>query len=340
MALFQPGCDAMAHVYVSNADSGDIAVLHMGHAGELSLKNRVALGGQLMPMACHPSRKTLYVVRRSEPMAVLSLAVDLASGDLHRLAEAALPASMAYVSTDRAGRFLLAASYQGHQLTVSPIGAVGSVGAVQQVVPTGPNAHAILPSPCNRYVLATSLGGAELMVFGLHAETGRLSPAGSWPARAGAGPRHFRFDAAGRFVYLLNELDGTVDVLAWSAADGGLACVQTVGILPPGFSGKPWAADLHLTPDGRHLYASERTSSTLAHLAVDAATGQLTWVGHTPVETQPRGFAIDPTGRHLLVVGQASHHLSRFALDPATGQLALQQRLPVGQGPNWVEIWG
>jgi 6-phosphogluconolactonase len=329
---------SMAHVYVSNADSGDISVLRMDNEGVLQLQSTVSVGGNLMPMAISPDQKTLHVARRSDPMAAVSLAIDPVTRDLHPLGEAALPASMAYVSTDLAGRFLLAASYQGHQLTVSPLGADGTVGAVQQVVPTGPNAHAILPAPGNRYVLATSLGGGELMVFGFHAETGHLSPVTAWPARVGAGPRHFRFDAAGRFVYLLNELDGTVDVLTWNAVDGHLACVQTVGILPPGFTGKPWAADLHLTPDGRHLYTSERTSSTLAHFAVDVATGQLTLVGHTSVETQPRGFAIDPTGQHLLVVGQTSHHLSRFAVDPVTGQLTLQQRLPVGQGPNWIEI--
>jgi 6-phosphogluconolactonase len=246
---------------------------------------------------------------------------------------------MAYIATDTTGRFLLAASYPGHQLTISPVQPDGTVGAVQQVVPTGPNAHAIMASPCNRYVLATSLGSGELMVYTFHAETGRLTPASTWHARAGAGPRHFRFDPAGRFVYLLNELDGTVDVLAWDAQQGRLTRVQSsVDILPPGFTGNPWAADLHLTPDGRHLYTSERTSSTLAHFAVDAVTGHVTLRGHTVVEAQPRGFAIDATGQHLLVVGQLSHHLSRYAIDRETGQLTLRQRLPVRQGPNWVEI--
>ena len=139
-------------------------------------------------------------------------------------------------------------------------------------------------------------------------------------------------------IDLLNELDGTVDVLDWDADQARLILVQTVGILPTGFTGQPWAADLHLTPDGRHLYASERTSSTLAHFLVDAATGRLALQGHVSVETQPRGFAIDPTGRHLLVVGQLSHHLSRWAIDPESGQLDCQQRISVGQGPNWVEI--
>jgi 6-phosphogluconolactonase len=328
----------MFHVYVSNADSGDISVLYMGQDGNLRLQSSVNVGGNLMPMAICPNQKVLYAVRRSDPMAVVSLAIDPVSRDLQPLGEAALPASMAYVSTDVAGRFLLAASYPEHQLTVSTIAPDGTVGPVQQVLPTSPNAHAILPSPCKRYVLATALGGGELMVFRFNAESGQLTPAASWAARAGAGPRHFRFDPQGRRVYLLNELDGTVDVLAWDADQARLSLLDSVDILPPGFTGKPWAADLHLTPDGRYLYTSERTSSTLAHLTVDFLTGCLVVQGHTPVETQPRGFSIDPTGRHLLVVGQLSHHLSRWAIDQETGQLDFQQRIPVGQGPNWVEI--
>jgi 6-phosphogluconolactonase len=329
----------MAHVYVSNADSGDISVLHMAADGALQLQNTVPVGGNLMPIAISPSKHMLYAARRSDPMAVVSLAIDPQSRGLHRVGESLLPASMAYVGTDMTGRFLLAASYPGHQLTVSPVLPDGTVGAVQQVVPTGPHAHAIMASPCNRYVLATSLGGGELMVYTFHTETGRLTPASTWHARAGAGPRHFRFDPAGRFVYLLNELDGTLDVLAWDAQQGRLNSVQSsVAILPPGFTGNPWAADLHLTPDGRHLYTSERTSSTLAHFAVDAVTGFISPRGHTAVEAQPRGFAIDETGQHVLVVGQLSHHLSRYEIDRETGQLTLHQRLPVGQGPNWVEI--
>ena len=329
----------MAHVYVSNAESGDISVLHMAAHGELRLQNTVPLGGNLMPISISPSLHMLYAARRSDPMAVVSLAIDPQSRDLRPVGESPLPASMAYVGTDTAGRFLLAASYPGHQLTVSPVQPDGTVGAVQQVVPTGPNAHAIMASPCNRYVLATSLGSGELMVYAFHAETGRLTPASTWHARAGAGPRHFRFDPAGRFVYLLNELDGTVDVLAWEAQQGRLSSVQSsVDILPLGFTGKPWAADLHLTPDGLYLYTSERTSSTLAHFAVDVVTGHITRRGHKAVEAQPRGFAIDATGQHLLVVGQRSHHLSRYEIDRETGQLTLRQRLPVGQGPNWVEI--
>ena len=328
----------MAFVYVSNADSGDICVLHMGEDGALRPHSSLQLGGNLMPMALAPQSNRLYVARRSEPMAVLSLAVDPLTRHLSLLGETPLPASMAYLGIEGLGRYLLAASYPSHQITVSPIAPDGLAMPVQQVLPTGPNAHAIMASPCNRFVLASSLGGGALMVFVLQADTGHLRFSHQWQARAGAGPRHFRFDPQGRFVYLLNELDGTLDVLRWNSADGQLNAIQTLSTIPPAFDGKPWAADLHLTPDGRHLYTSERSSSSLAHFEVNAATGRLTAKGHTAVESQPRGFAIDPTGRHLLVAGQTSHHLGCWAIDADSGALSFQQRMPVGQGPNWVEV--
>lgn len=328
----------MPHVHVSNADSGDITALHMAANGALTLHSRLELGGRLMPMARHPSRPLLVVARRSAPMAAISLAVNPATGELQCLGEAPLPASMAYLSVDLTGRWLLAASYPDHQLTVSPLHEDGRVGAVTQVLPTGPHAHAIMLAPSGRHVLATALGADLLMVLDWDASTGQLRPAQHWQARPGAGPRHFRFDPLGRCVYLLNELDGSLDVLSWNPAQGRLSHLQTVSTLPPGFTGQPWAADLHLTPDGRQLYSSERRSSTLAHFAVDPVTGLLCAQGHTPVEAQPRGFAIDPAGRQLLVVGELSHHLSRLSIHPVSGELTFEQRIPVGQGPNWVEI--
>jgi 6-phosphogluconolactonase len=327
-------------VFVSHADSGDVHTLALSDDGRLQALHRCTPGGTLMPMAQSPCGRWLYVARRSEPLALVTLAIDPLSGVLQPLGEATLPGSMAFISTDRSGRWLFAASYQDNLISVSPIAADGLPGAAQQVVPTPPHAHAILPSPDNRWVLATSLGGDEVRVFGFDDQTGQLTPqpASVWQSLPKAGPRHLRFHPGGRFVYLLNELDATLTVLAFDAAHGVLQTVQTVATVPPGFNGKPWAADLHLTPDGQLLYTSERTSSTLAAFAVNADTGQVQALGHTPTEACPRGFAITPDGQHLLAVGQLSHHLSHYRIDPSTGALQLQQRLPVGQNPNWIEI--
>ena len=93
-----------------------------------------------------------------------------------------------------------------------------------------------------------------------------------------------------------------------------------------------------MTPDGRFLYASERTSSTLAAYSVDLASGRLTSIGNYETEQTPRGFNIDPTGRYLLAVGQLSNSMTSYAIDKATGTLTRLKEYPMGKNPNWVEI--
>ena len=142
-----------------------------------------------------------------------------------------------------------------------------------------------------------------------------------------------------KFVYLLNELDASIYVFPWEAKTGILKKeVQVATSLPKGFEGKPWAADIHLTPDGKYLYASERTTSTLAAFKVDPKTGMLTSIDSFATEKQPRGFSIDPTGRYLLAAGQLSNSMTAYAIDKATGKLTKLKDYPVGKNPNWVEI--
>lgn len=328
-------------VYVSNADSGDISALRMDpHSGDLSALGRAMVLGEAGALAVSPDRRFLYAARGSAPTAALGFAIDPRNGELAPLGEAALPADMAYIATDRSGRFLLSASYSGHLLAVNPIGADGRPQGTQQVLPTAPRAHAVLADPSNRFVLATSLGGDSVVQLRFDAVRGRLSA--NTPAavqvKVGAGPRHLVFHPTKRFVYLLNELDASIDVFAFDHQQGTLRPLQTVGTLPAGFSGAPWAADIHITPDGRHLYSSERRSSTLAAFRVDADTGRLAGLGHVPTETQPRGFQIAPNGRFLLAVGQLSHRLTSHAIDPDSGALSQRKQYPVGKNPHWVEI--
>jgi 6-phosphogluconolactonase len=331
----------MSVVYVANADSRDISVLRLdAAAGTLVPLQRLPVGGIVMPLAVSPDRRRLYASIRSEPVEVVTFAIDAADGRLAPLARSPLPASMCWIGTDQAGRFLLSASYGGSAIAVSPVDAGGIVGAAQQTLATPPNAHAVRTDPNNRFLFASCLGGGVVLGFRFDAASGRFdpSPASTWQARPGAGPRHFVFDSRAAFVYLVNELDATVVVLAFDAERGVLSEVQTLDTLPPGFSGEPWAADIHLTPDGRHLYVSERRTSTLAAFDVDRSSGRLSLIGRVPTETQPRGFAIDPTGRWLLAVGQTSHRLSLHAIDAASGRLQKSGECEVGQNPNWVEI--
>jgi 6-phosphogluconolactonase len=333
-------------VYVGNAESNDIYVLQLDRqSGDLTVMEQVPIPGITKPgistpMAVSPDRRFLYVGTRGEPQIVAGFAIDPASGKLTHVASGPLADSMAYLSTDRTGRFLLGASYPGHKITVNPIGPAGTVQPPQQVLSNYTNAHSILADAGNRYVLAPTLGNDLVNQFTFDAATGMLAPntPPSVPVKGKAGPRHFVFHPNGKFVYVIGELDGSVYVFDYDAGTGQLTEKQTVSALPPDFQGKPSAADLHITPDGKFLYGSERTSSILAGFKVDPANGTLSPIGSVPTEKQPRGFNIDASGRYLLAVGQLSHGLSSYKIDAASGQLTRLKEYPMGRNPNWVEI--
>jgi 6-phosphogluconolactonase len=345
-------------VYVSNAEDGDIGSYRLLDSGELQPGARVTAAAMVMPLAVSPDRRFLHAACRSKPFTLHTFAIDRATGALAPHATAPLAESFPYITLDRTGRFLLAASYAGHLVSVNAVGADGRVAADPlQVVPTGRHAHAIIVDRTNRFAYVPHLGTDQIFQFVLDAKTGRL--ASNTPAvvqmQAGTGPRHIVVSGDNRFVYLLNELVATVTTLALDGTTGLLREVGSASALPAGTKlvpGAPrggggparntdndiWAADLHLTPDGRFLYASERTSSTLAAFGVDAATGKLTYLGSTPTEKQPRGFAIDPQGRFLIASGEKSDTISAYAIEPASGALRLLQKYPTGKGSNWIEI--
>jgi Lactonase, 7-bladed beta-propeller len=104
--------------------------------------------------------------------------------------------------------------------------------------------------------------------------------------------------------------------LAGAPGAGTLTEVEMVATLPAHFRGEANAADIHVRPDGRFLYASERQTSTLAGFRVDPTNALLSPIGRWPTETTPRGFAIDPRGRFLLAAGLDSNRLSVHVIEP------------------------
>jgi 6-phosphogluconolactonase len=348
---------AATFVYVSNAEDGDIGMYTLQVDGSLKPGERYKAAKIVMPMSVSPDKRYLVAAVRSKPFTAYTYRIDPASGALELVGTGPLAESFPYIHHDRTGRFLLGASYGGHMVSVNPVGADGRVGDPMQKIPTARNAHAIRTDASNRYVFVPHLGTDQIFQFVFDERSGRLA-ANTPPVlqlTAGTGPRHLITSPDNRFVYLLNELTATVTTLALDANTGLLAEVASVSALPPQSKlgpGAPrgpdapkrnrdndvWASDLHVTPDGRFLYAAERTSSTIAAFAVNVDTGSLRYLGSMPTEKQPRGFRIDPTGRFMIVSGEKSDKLSTYAIDASSGALSRIGQYPTGKGSNWVEI--
>src|SRR5262245_5264113 len=101
---------------------------------------------------------------------------------------------------------------------------------------------------------------------------------------------------------------------------------------------KVWAADIQITPNGKFLYSTERTTNKIALFTVAPGTGKLGYVTNFATETQPRGIRIDPAGQFLVASGEKSDRVSVYKIDQGSGKLSEPSRYPVGNGANWVEI--
>ncbi|MCC8190530.1 MAG: lactonase family protein, partial [Planctomycetes bacterium] len=256
---------------------------------------------------------------------------------------------------------LLGASYGGNLVSVNPVGPEGLVAAeATALLRLGRNPHCIRTDPSERFVYVPHLGSDLIFQFLFDDKTGALTANRPAFIATGfeSGPRHLVFSPNHRFAYVLTELSGEVICFSLDPQSGTLTERQRISIVPPGSGlvpggyrppvnakdpghqgpAKIWGAEIRLTADGSHLYASERSSSTIACFHADSMSGRLEYHGSVPTETQPRGFAIDPKGRFLVASGEVSNHATSYAIDPATGALREVCRVETAAGPNWVEI--
>ena len=307
------------------------------------LKRRGAVDGVEDPsfLAVGPGRRCLLAASEVAEFegqpggAVRAYAIDRETGDLTRLnGQPTHGDHPCYVSFDHSGRWAFAANYTGGSLTMFPVHESGLLGEPTVIVrhhgygvkpeQDGPHVHSVQVDPDNRVLFVCDLGLDQIIAYPLDLTAGRLDTTAPAVMRtaAGAGPRHLCFHPSGRFVFVSNELNSTVGVYSLDGESHGLTELQTLSTLPEGTKQANDVADIHLSPDGRFLYVSNRGHDSLAGFAVDADSGMLTPIGHTKVRGRwPRNFGFDVTGRFVLVANQKSDSLTAFRYDAATGAL-------------------
>lgn len=294
-------------------------------------------------LARHPHRPVLYAVNELSDGEgktgghVSAFAMDEESGALTLLnQQSSHGADPCHLTVDASGRFVLVANYTSGSAAVFPIEENGRLRQASHVVAhqgssvnpkrqQGPHAHSVTLDAANEHVFVCDLGLDKVMIYRLDLEHGKLLPneAQAWVRTpAGAGPRHFDFHPNGRFAYVINELDSTISAFTYDGAKGVLREIQIISTLPEGFDGVNHPADIHVHPNGRFLYGSNRGHDSIAIFAIDAESGQLSVVGHESTQGRnPRNFTLDPSGRFLLVANQDTDNILVYRINLETGSL-------------------
>jgi 6-phosphogluconolactonase len=288
----------------------------------------------------HPNRGYLYAVNEVQSFSgqagggVSAFSINPVSGELTLLNEQfSQGKDPCYISVEQTGRFALVANYTSGSVAMFPIQKDGRLGPASTVIrhsgssvhperQTGPHAHCILPDPTNRFAIVTDLGLDKLLIYRMDLERGKLHKHAEVDVQAGAGPRHLTFHPNSQYAYLINELNATLLGYRYHADSGMFEELQTVPALPEDFNGENLCADVHVSPNGKYLYASNRGHDSIVCFLIDEKTGRLTYQSHTSTGgREPRNFAISPDGTFLLVANQKTNNIIIFKIDPASGQL-------------------
>lgn len=321
----QPG------VYACRFDAQSGALTRSSHVS--GLKNPTFLD-------VDPNRSTLYALaERSGPDGsktgiAAAYDIDRLTGSLSPLnEEATTPAPTCHLVLDRSRRSLIVSSYHGGMVGMSPIREDGGIGPASDIkqhegssvlpVQSQARAHSVTIDRHNRFAVACDLGLDKLIVYRLDPDASRLNLHNATETAPGAGPRHGVFHPSAPFFYVINELNATITVYSYVEEQGRLSKIQTVPTLPSDYAGSNACADIHVSPDGRFLYGSNRGHDSIAVYRIDAATGRLAHVEHASAGGRhPRNFAISPDGRFVLVANRDTDNVAVFRRDEETGKLA------------------
>jgi 6-phosphogluconolactonase (cycloisomerase 2 family) len=236
---------------------------------------------------------------------------------------------------DPSERFLVVANYSSGGVAVLPVATDGALGPVAQLVAlsgthgpdpvhqTGPHPHGVIFDPSGRFVIVPDKGLDCVFVFRF--EAGRLVPAAQEriAARAGAAPRHCVFHPRLPLLYVNNELDSTVTAYRFDDSDGWLEALQTETTIPGGFGGRNSTAEIAVTPDGRHLYVSNRGQDSVAVFSIAPDSGALRYIASEPTQgSTPRFFTLDHAGEQLFAANQEGDNIVCFRVDCESGRLS------------------
>ena len=326
-------------VYVSESGEKRISVWSMdATSGELTRAGETALPDAPGSLSFSPDRKHLYAsVRSAKQFATLK--VNSTTGALTEPTFADAGFNAAYVFADKSGRWLLAASYSEGVVGLSSIknGRVDGLPVV--TLETGKKAHCIQTDFANRFAFVPHVGElnkVEQFRFDSDAGTLTRNTPPHLPGGAGEGPRHMQFHPNGKWAYFVNEQGKSVTLCDYDADRGTLRARQSVPTVPEEWRTKGSCADIHISADGRFVYASNRGHDSIAIFSIHAETGELKSLGQTPTEKTPRSFCLAAGDRFIVSAGEGSHRLIVFRRDVETGALTPLKTYDSGKGPAWV----
>ena len=327
-----PGFSFYVGTYTGQESRG-IYKCRMNNRGMLELAGLVSETDNPSYLTLSHDGEFLLAVNEKSPSGTVESFRIRADSLLHVSRQASGGEHPCFVSINSAG-YVLTANYSSGNVGLLKMDKSGELSEVMDIQQhsgmgstdrqQGPHAHSAYFEPGTSMVIAADLGSNEIWFSLLDTLQSRLLPSEpySLSMEPGAGPRHLVFHPDGKCLYVINELNSTV-TLVEKKESGEYVKGPSFTTLPADYEGPNYCADIHITPDGRFVYASNRGHNSIAIFRVEHGTNDLDPAGHSSTGGEwPRNFALSPGEEYLLVANQHSDNVVSFKRDSSSGRLS------------------
>ncbi|GAA0317042.1 lactonase family protein [Bacillus carboniphilus] len=278
----------------------------------------------------------LYAVsKEGENGGVTAFSVHPETGELTKLnSQTSAGSPPCHVSVNRNNSNVLSANYHTTKIESYMTNEDGSLNPAISVIEhegSGPHERQEKPhmhfagfTPDEKFAIAVDLGTDRVITYAV--DNGKLKEAQVLQTKLGSGPRHIAFHPNGLFAYVMTELSSEVVALRYDEKDGSFKEQQYISTIPADFEETNDGSAIHISSDGKYVYAGNRGHNSIAVFKVNPDSGQLTFVEWTSTEGNwPRDFVLDPSEDFLVATNQKSNTMTLFSRDQSTGKLALLQ---------------
>jgi 6-phosphogluconolactonase len=315
--------------YTNNSSEGIYTFSFNSDTGELYEQTLAASMTNPSFLAIAPNKKTLYAVSEVDDYHGHSGALTTFRIQDSLLQEvdskSTYGANPCFVGVSDNSAYVAVANYSGGNVAIYKTKNNGNLDASPQVIDhkvldTSKTAHAHMASFFHGELVVSDLGLDKIKKY--NQVNGEFTPSlqSELVVVQGSGPRHFTTSDNGKYLYVINELNSTITVFKKDADT--FFELETYATLAADFEGESFCADIHLSPDGKFLYGSNRGENTIVIFKIEASNGKLELIGREPVKGDwPRNFSMDPSGNFLLVANQRSNNIVVFKRNSTTGAL-------------------
>jgi len=324
------------YLYVSLDNEKKIAIYKIDTlTGKLDFIDRITANGSPGSLTHSKNRKYLYAALRSSHQ-VATFRINPENGTLRFIENTSVADNPVYIIPDKTNKYLLTAYWYGNKVAIYPIigDSLIDSNAIQEFNP-GINPHCILNDEANLHTYVAVMTTGTVNQYSFDTINGKLTPLepGKIVLGDNIGPRHIDIHPNGRWVYIVNEINNTV--YAYTQNEGRLKYFDEINTFPPSFTKFSKCSDIHITPDGKYVYAANRGHNSIASFAIDQDNGTLSNIGQYDTEPYPREFEIDPKGKFLYAGGEHSGKIAAYKIND-DGSLTRFATYDAGKNVTWL----